>query len=54
MTEQPREVPAWFLYEMGLDPRTTVDALTGQAPAHDDSGAVLLAPYGALWLGPPD
>ncbi|MCO7219128.1 alpha-amylase family protein [Klenkia sp. PcliD-1-E] len=45
----PRHVPLDLLRELGLDPATVVDHLTGAGPRIAD-GAVQLAPYQAVWL----
>ncbi len=46
---EPRHVPLDLLPELGLDPATVVDHLTGAGPRIAD-GAVQLAPYQAVWL----
>ena len=50
VTDTERPFPAWRLYDVGLEPSTVVDALTGVAPRVDEHGNYRLAPYAALWL----
>ncbi len=46
---EPRHVPLDVLAELGLDPATVVDHLTGTRPDIRD-GAIQLQPYQAAWL----
>ena len=46
---EPRHVPLDLLHELGLDPATVVDRISGYAPLVRE-GAVQLAPYETLWL----
>jgi amylosucrase len=49
---QPSHVPLEVLRDLGLDPATVVDHVTGGPPTlHDD--AVQLPPYASLWLTRP-
>jgi amylosucrase len=50
VTDTERPFPAWRLYDVGLEPSTVVDALTGTAPRVDEHGDHRLAPYAARWL----
>ncbi|WP_254185770.1 alpha-amylase family protein [Nocardioides panacis] len=45
----PRHVPLSVLHDLGLDPATVVDHVSGSPPTVRD-GAVQLAPYAAAWL----
>jgi amylosucrase len=49
VTPEPRHVPLWVLHDLGLDPETVVDRLTGTTPTLRDE-AVQLPPYAAAWL----
>ena len=49
VTPGPRHVPLDVLRELGLDPESVVDHVSGSTPVlHDD--AVQLAPYACVWL----
>jgi amylosucrase len=49
VTDRPAQVPHQVLHDLGLVPDKVVDQITGTAP--DSPGdAILLPPYGAVWL----
>ena len=49
VTPGPRHVPLAVLRDLGLDPDSVVDHVSGSTPVlHDD--AVQLAPYACVWL----
>lgn len=50
VTEHPRQVPAWWVRELGLSAETAVDALNGYPPNLTDDGAVYLSTYQPVWL----
>ena len=49
VTPEPRHVPHWVLRDLGLDPDTVVDHVSGTRPTLRDE-AVQLPPYAAAWL----
>jgi amylosucrase len=49
MLPEPRHVPLAVLHELGIDPATVVDHVSGSIPVIRDD-AVQLAPYAAVWL----
>ncbi len=46
---EPRHVPLTVLYELGLDPASVLDHVSGSTPQVRDE-AVQLSPYQAVWL----
>ncbi|GGK56546.1 alpha-amylase family protein [Ornithinimicrobium pekingense] len=50
VTEQPREVPAWWVRELGLSADSAVDALNGYPPNLTEDGAIWLSTYQPVWL----
>jgi amylosucrase len=49
---EPRHVPLAVLHELGIDPATVVDHVSGSTPVIRDE-AVQLAPYASVWLTAP-
>jgi amylosucrase len=50
--DEPRHVPLWVLRDLGLDPATVHDHISGSTPTIDED-AVQLAPYACGWLTAP-
>ncbi|MFX0537559.1 alpha-amylase family protein [Ornithinimicrobium sp. Y1847] len=50
ITETPRQVPAWWLSELGLAPEQTIDALNGYPPNLEADGSIYLSTYQPVWL----
>ncbi|AXH96984.1 alpha-amylase [Ornithinimicrobium avium] len=50
VTEEPRQVPGWWVREHGLPPEQSVDALNGYPPNLSPDGGVHLSTYQPVWL----
>ena len=50
VTDTGRPFPLWRLGELGLEPTSMIDVISGAAAPTDEHGNVRLAPYAALWL----
>ena len=50
VTEQPRQVPGWWVSELGLPVEQSVDALNGYPPNLSADGSVYLSTYQPVWL----
>ncbi len=50
LSQEPRQVPGWWVREQGLPPEQAVDALNGYPPNLTDDGAVYLSTYQPVWL----
>jgi amylosucrase len=50
VTEEPRQVPAWWVSELGLPVEQAVDALNGYPPNRTSDGSLYLSTYQPVWL----
>lgn len=50
VTEEPRQVPQWWVREHGLPPEQSVDALNGYPPNLAADGSIYLSTYQPVWL----